>query len=777
MNPPRPSLTVSFIYGAVTVLFGYPLLRRLGTAVPNDLGDPLLNTWILWWNSRAIPLTADWWNAPAFFPARDALAFSEHLVGLSPLTTPVIWLGGSPLLAYNITFLLTFALSAMGAYLLALTIAKRHDVAFVAGLAYGFAPYRMAQLAHVQVLASFWMPLALAALHRYVDDRRPRWLVLFAAATALQGLTNGYYLFFFPVLIGLWVMWFSPPGRRLATAGAAGGSLAAASVVYLPFLLHYRAAHEWFRLERFSAEVGRFSAGLDDLLHASADLVVWGRWLGTSGREDHLFPGLTCLLLLVAAAVWAREDPGADRATRGLLPRRVRLGLAVAASLLSLVALSRLLLGPWRLELLGAVVSTGKLSKPLTLTVYSWVGWALTGPSVRRVVRSRSPLVFYSVATVAMWIFSFGPAPTIGDVEILYWAPYRWLTLLPGFDGLRVPARFAMLAVLCLSTAAALALGRLRSRVSPRAGVLLVAVASAGILAEGWREIPLQDPPPGSVLSDRDESGAVMELPLGRPLHDVQAMYRGIQHHHPVVNGYSGHEPAHSIVLRLALPREEPEVLQELATRGVRSVVVFKDQDRSRRWRRYVRSLREVKRVRGAGNQVLFSLPDLAPAAKACEGPPLPVTGVTASVSPEGVARALDGDPDTRWHTGRPQQPGDEIVVELGAVEAVAGVELALGPHYGDFPRRLVVEASLDERSWKVLWDGPTGALALAAAIETPRSMPLRVCFPPARARHVRLRQLGRAPRFGWTVAELVVLGEHPTGSRTRDDGARGPEP
>ena len=176
MSPPRPSLTVSFVYGAVTAAFGFPLLLRLGTAVPNDLGDPLLNTWILWWNSQTIPLTADWWNAPAFFPARDALAFSEHLVGLSPLTTPVIWLGGSPLLAYNITFLLTFVLSAVGAYVLTLTLTKRHDVAFVAGLAYGFAPYRMAQLAHLQVLASFWMPLALAALHRYVDDRRPRWL-------------------------------------------------------------------------------------------------------------------------------------------------------------------------------------------------------------------------------------------------------------------------------------------------------------------------------------------------------------------------------------------------------------------------------------------------------------------------------------------------------------------------------------------------------------------------------------------------------------------------
>ena len=67
------------------------------------------------------------------------------------------------------------------------TIARRHDCAFLAGLAFGFAPYRMAQFAHVQVLSAYWMPLALAGLHRYFQDRRRRWLVLFAGGVADAG--------------------------------------------------------------------------------------------------------------------------------------------------------------------------------------------------------------------------------------------------------------------------------------------------------------------------------------------------------------------------------------------------------------------------------------------------------------------------------------------------------------------------------------------------------------------------------------------------------------
>ena len=93
------------------------------------------------------------------------MAFSEHLLGLTIFSTPIIWLTGDPLVAYNVVFFLSFVLSALAAYFLAFTISRRHDCAFLAGLAFGFAPYRMAQFAHVQVLSAYWMPVALAALH------------------------------------------------------------------------------------------------------------------------------------------------------------------------------------------------------------------------------------------------------------------------------------------------------------------------------------------------------------------------------------------------------------------------------------------------------------------------------------------------------------------------------------------------------------------------------------------------------------------------------------
>jgi hypothetical protein len=764
MDSARASIKAFLAYTGITVALAHSLLPRLGTAIPSGPGDPLLNIWILWWNSRNVPLTTEWWNAPAFFPIRDVLAFSEHLVGLTPLTSPVIWFSGNPLLAYNVAFLLTFVLSAMGARALALTVTRREDAAFVAGLAYGFAPYRMAQLAHIQVLASFWMPLALGALHRYVDDRRPRWLALFAVATAFQGLTNGYYLLFFPVLVALWVLWFGPEGRRLATAGAIVASLAAVALAVLPFLLRYQAVDERFGLGRQLDEILAFSARVGDLLRTDAGLAVWGRWLEASGPEAQLFPGLTCVALVSWAVAWSMGSWAKGSRSwgdvRGVLPAPVRLALAIVASAASLVALARLTLGAGRLDLLGLSVSTGKLSKPLTLALYAWLIVALTGPFVRRLARSRSPLAFYSLATLAMWAFAFGPSGRIGDVEVLYWPPYRWLMILPGFSGLRVPARFGMLAVLCLSAATAVALARVQQRLPHWARILLVVAASGGILAEGWRSVPLLDPPVPSVLRASDAPGAVIELPFGAPLREGQAMYRGMSHLHPVVNGYSGREPAHWIVLKVALPSREPGLLHELAARGVRHVVVFHDEDVGHQWRNYVRSYPGTRRVRTDLGQTLFSLPPPdTPPEGACGGEPLPVSQIVSSESPEEAAKALDGDPDTRWQSSGPQEGGEELDVDLGAPGVVSGVELALGPYYGDFPRELAVDASLDGSEWVALWHGRTSALAFKASVDSPRRVPLRVCFPPVRTRRLRLRQLGSTPQFPWTVAELVVFG------------------
>lgn len=184
----RPVLWAFLSYCGLTLILTYPLVRHLGGVLPSDLGDPVLNTWILWWNTQAVPLTEAWWSPPVFFPVADTITFSENLLGLLPISAPVQWLTGNPILAYNVAFLLSFALSGLTAYLLCRDLTGRHDAAWIGGLVFAFAPYRFDHLSHLQLLSWYWLPVIPLALHRYVRDGQTRWLGWFGLAYVLQGL-------------------------------------------------------------------------------------------------------------------------------------------------------------------------------------------------------------------------------------------------------------------------------------------------------------------------------------------------------------------------------------------------------------------------------------------------------------------------------------------------------------------------------------------------------------------------------------------------------------
>src|SRR5213080_1040947 len=119
------ALAASF-YAVLTIVLTWPLAARLSTVLPHDLGDPVLNTWILWWNAHAVPLTARWWDAPIFYPVHGAFALSETMLAVTPLTTPLQWMGASPVLAYNVAFLLSYLSAAFAAHALAHALTGRH---------------------------------------------------------------------------------------------------------------------------------------------------------------------------------------------------------------------------------------------------------------------------------------------------------------------------------------------------------------------------------------------------------------------------------------------------------------------------------------------------------------------------------------------------------------------------------------------------------------------------------------------------------------------------
>ena len=749
-----PSVLAGAFYLLVSAAITWPLLLHLGTHVANDLGDPLLNMFILSWNARTLPLTEHWWNMPQFHPTHGATAFSEHLLGLSPITTPVILASGNPVLAYNLALFLSFPLAALAGHALGWSVTKRHDAALITGLAFGFAPYRAAQLAHVQVLSSYWMPLALVGLVRYFDDHRFRWLVLFGVAWLMQALTCGYYFFYLSVLIGLWLAWFVVGRERWSDLARVLGVWAVAVALMAPVLYGYWRIQRQYGMRRWPDEIAVFSADVASLLKAPPNLWLWD-WLRVFDRaESELFPGVMILLLVVAGALF-----GSRAVATGRPHVRVTRALIALAVVFLVVASTPILFGPWKLELAGVqLLSVGTPHKPLSVAIVLLLAAAALNPSVRALWQRRSPFAFYLLAACAMWLMALGPRPTLMGQPVLYMAPYTWLMSIPGVEGVRVPARFWMLAVLCLAVAGGLALVRLGIRWP---GLLrgITIVSCVGILADGWPR-PMTLPEAPDRRPNRTSAKARLDLPITE-WHDLKALYWGVYHERPLMNGYSGYFAPHYWVFRFLLDQGDHDALTAMARFGDLEVVVDHEEDVTGRWRKFAESHPDVEVAFTSPRYSSYRIraPAGSVALKKVEGPTLTVASVTSSVAPEMLPRITDGDLVSRWDARRGQEPGDSVRLDLGSPRLVRAVELDLGGYVADFPRKLRIETSVDGASWHEVWSGSGGAPALAGAFLDARLMPLVFEFEPRTARYVRMTQLGSDAVFYWTIAELKVYG------------------
>ena len=202
--------------------------------------DAWLVQWILGWDTHALT-TAPWrlFDANIFHPAPRTLALSEHLLGYWPLFAPVYLATANPTLAYNVTLLASFALSGA-----AMCILVRHwtgsiAAGGVAGVVYAFAPWRIAQLGHPQLLGLYAAPLVLVGWDRSLASGRRSDLLLLGGAFLRQCLCS-YYLAYCTLVLTAAYALATLPGAPVGRVAAATATLAAAAglfaLVSLPYL-------------------------------------------------------------------------------------------------------------------------------------------------------------------------------------------------------------------------------------------------------------------------------------------------------------------------------------------------------------------------------------------------------------------------------------------------------------------------------------------------------------------------------------------------------------
>jgi hypothetical protein len=395
----RELLLVLGAGAVVAVVMQWPLLLHLGSSVPKDLGDPLAQAWQPAWGGHALASQPfEFFQANQFWPLPNSLAFSDALIGYAPFG--LIGDGvEAAIVRYDLLFLLAYALAFAGAYLLARELGLGPAPALVAGAAFAFAPYRLEQDGHLQVISSGGVALALAAGLRGYRLRRPGWILAGWALATWQlsiGFTLGLpFAYLLAALGALALIVWSRRGRprierRVLAASLAGAVLflGTAAVIAQPFL-QVRDDHP--QGQRSASDVAEFSGPPWIVLVAPEENTIWGPITAPIREPLHnipektLFPGLVILLLAVFGA---RAGPW---------PRGLRLGLAAAVVATFVLALgfreSGGLLWPYRVlyELLpgfdgirvpGRIVTFSTLG--LALLAAAGAAWAVARVRSRR---------------------------------------------------------------------------------------------------------------------------------------------------------------------------------------------------------------------------------------------------------------------------------------------------------------------------------------------------------------------------------------------------------
>lgn len=254
------SLLVFLAYLGMTVVLTYPVAFRLGSSLAGMEGDSYQHLWSLWWAKKALlDLRTGLDNVTyLYYP----LGTSHKILSVTPLiqvtTLPLLLLVG-PVTAYNIHFLLAYALSGLTMYWLCLDLIDNRWAAFISGTIFAFAPTHLIHgIGHFAQIITYWFPLY--ALFAIRLSRRPSWknAIGMGVFLALSSLVNIVHIAYFvlPFTI-IWLLYLITTKRSLFFSRAFLGKLGAAFMLALlitsPFFLP-------FILETLSGDLGYFSS-------------------------------------------------------------------------------------------------------------------------------------------------------------------------------------------------------------------------------------------------------------------------------------------------------------------------------------------------------------------------------------------------------------------------------------------------------------------------------------------------------------------------------------
>lgn len=477
----------------------HPTWTELTETLPNDLGDPNFLIWTMRWGSETLVTDPlSVFDAPSFWPSDGTLGLSDTMLSLAPWYGLLHAATGAPVLALNLFALSMYVLSLVTSYGLGRWLLTSRWGAGALALTFTFSSYTLGQQSHVQLLTFGLIPLAIHVLLRFLDRGRAADAAVLGAVLVAVAYSVASYLLLSALVLPCIVLVLVLLGHRPSRATLHKGAVALGAAGLACTPLALLYAST-------SGVHGivRSYEGMDrfrptDLLTPTADNLLWGSVLDPVNSSG--FVGDHAFMMSVTAYACAVVGLIALVSARGRVP--------VVSD------------------------SDGHLDREHAV-------WAVL------------------VAGVGSFLLALGPE--ISGVP----GPYRLVyKLVPGFDGVRVTSRFAVVGLLAIALLAAVGVAeverRLRGRVERRAVrhallALVVGTMMLEVYSTGPGRAAAWDAPEVAAvydeLADRPD-GVVLELPImspndlfSWPFVEAPRMALSVGDRQPRVNGYSGHWP------------------------------------------------------------------------------------------------------------------------------------------------------------------------------------------------------------------------------------------
>ena len=639
-----------------------------------------------------------------FAPLPHSIVFNENHFGLSLLFAPFYLLSKNPLLAYNLTILVSLGLAVLFMYLLVLHLTGSKYAGLIAGVAYAYSPFVFFEIGRIQLMAIQWIPAVFFFLHRAVEKQRARDVIAFWLCVLLQIGTCLYYtMFLIPLLAvagGILLVRHRPSPRFYAWFGSVA---LVAGALALVMVYPYFSARGGFNLERslqiVSANDGKFSFFTN--VHPT-NRTLTALHHGARGPHDEIaFPGFTATSLLAVAL---------------FVPLRALLRRGGWASLLRDAI-------PWSLLFVFALF--------LTLLTHSMLPGALVfGIGSYLLVRRRAPNPFagsqglYLAVLLTAIVMFLGLFPLEWRGTPVRGVYYYFHTYFPGFNGIRKVGRQAIMTTFIVCVLAgfggAWLFSRLRThkRQQRYAAVLLAALCYElrcfpHPIAEVWAA--KGEPAVLNFVASLPEKDLIASVPQdmgqrrfvgdwGMALHNYLALY----HKHRFVNGQSSFQPQVTELARRSVERlPDDGARRALISIGTQHVIVFgEDLPPARQHLRdqLAAKPQEYRLLFEHGPHSVFSLlKNNDPSLELQTTPSLPAEArliaqsdlqATATLQPERAHFALDGLTDTYWTARRFQEPGHSFEVALSAPRRVIALEVVAPGREMDVPVSFRLTAS-----------------------------------------------------------------------------------